>query len=402
MRVKYLLKSVPFYGALLGMVAIYLGDDYFKVHLAQLDMGFLIAILLLCIWILFKAAGAGNEFKWLNNAPSIITTVGIFCTFVGVTIGLLGYNPANPDLSNLLAGLKIAFIPSAYAIFCSIFFKWSAISIEPDDEQVLSQLILSISQRLDDLKTELKHTILDNGVQQLNSNNIEIPPDVTNLLKVLETLKTKIDVKFNLSCNGKEITIDQLEKLQDKKDIDINVNAPGLTESFVSEINKLQNKEVNVSVSGVTESIVKDINLLSNKTVQITIDDKDYKDNIAELNKLANKSVIVVDSDKVQEELTKVLTNNLSGTLTQAQLMERVGNILNTNINATLTQDELTNQFKTLLSAKITGELDLDDAKKTFESYLTNKAGFANPDSYLATISENLDALKLMWVNNNG
>ncbi len=63
---------------------------------------------------------------WHKNAPSIITTLGILCTFIGVSIGLMLFDPNDSSsLNHLLDGLKLAFVPSSIAIFLAIVFKWT-------------------------------------------------------------------------------------------------------------------------------------------------------------------------------------------------------------------------------------------------------------------------------------
>lgn len=66
-----------------------------------------------------------DKHAWYKQAPSLITTLGIFCTFVGITVGLLRFDPSDENSLNfLLGGLKLAFIPSALAVFIAMAFKW--------------------------------------------------------------------------------------------------------------------------------------------------------------------------------------------------------------------------------------------------------------------------------------
>ncbi|PKH04768.1 MotA/TolQ/ExbB proton channel family protein [Moritella sp. Urea-trap-13] len=67
-----------------------------------------------------------NRFPaFVNYTPSLLTTIGIFGTFTGIAIGLLMFDHTNIDgsISELLAGLKTAFITSLFGIFTSILFK---------------------------------------------------------------------------------------------------------------------------------------------------------------------------------------------------------------------------------------------------------------------------------------
>ncbi len=63
--------------------------------------------------------------RFLEIAPNLLTSLGILGTFVGIVIGLLDFDTANIDasISNLLEGLKTAFITSLAGMSASIAFK---------------------------------------------------------------------------------------------------------------------------------------------------------------------------------------------------------------------------------------------------------------------------------------
>lgn len=65
----------------------------------------------------------GHEF--VQYTPTLLTTLGIFGTFVGIVIGLLDFdhNHINESISALLGGLKTAFITSLCGMASSLIFK---------------------------------------------------------------------------------------------------------------------------------------------------------------------------------------------------------------------------------------------------------------------------------------
>lgn len=130
-----IIAVVVFLGCLGGFGYIYYKFNTTNMHLLIFS-GVVFFASIGVIWVQYsKKKNINTKYKWLVNAPSIITTIGICCTFIGVTIGLIDYNPSNADsLNKLLDGLKVAFVPSAYAIICSIAFKWWATVEEPDDD----------------------------------------------------------------------------------------------------------------------------------------------------------------------------------------------------------------------------------------------------------------------------
>lgn len=63
--------------------------------------------------------------EFVNYVPTLLTTLGIFGTFLGIVLGLLDFNQSNIEASipPLLEGLKTAFITSLAGIFTSLVFK---------------------------------------------------------------------------------------------------------------------------------------------------------------------------------------------------------------------------------------------------------------------------------------
>ena len=59
------------------------------------------------------------------HAPAVLASVGILGTFVGIVVGLLGFDPANLDQSieGLLQGLKTAFVSSIAGLLASLVFR---------------------------------------------------------------------------------------------------------------------------------------------------------------------------------------------------------------------------------------------------------------------------------------
>ena len=102
-----------------------------------------------------------NE-KTLTYGPTILTTTGIFATFLGIALGLADFDSSNIQASipNLLAGLKTAFWASVVGVGGALTIKFRHLFIEtnqdgagsgPDGEITasdLAKLLQSIHQAL--------------------------------------------------------------------------------------------------------------------------------------------------------------------------------------------------------------------------------------------------------------
>lgn len=70
-------------------------------------------------------ANKGKHSQFLEYAPTLMTSLGILGTFIGVVIGLLHFDTENIDQSipALLGGLKTAFITSVVGMTAAMFFN---------------------------------------------------------------------------------------------------------------------------------------------------------------------------------------------------------------------------------------------------------------------------------------
>lgn len=171
---------------------------------------------------------------WRKNAPSIITTIGIFCTFLGVTIGLYRFNPDDSDsLHFLLAGLKLAFLPSAFAILIAIIFKWSHSS------QHSNSMLVEFIQKTQDNTDAIKKlsdaiSVLDWQVEYKERLEINIDRN-TELLAILENSLSKMLQYLSEEPKKLEKSIDDMvSSVKNVTEILRNINI-----NLDSEINKL-------------------------------------------------------------------------------------------------------------------------------------------------------------------
>jgi hypothetical protein len=84
----------------------------------------LVLMVIVCALGLFFTKQA-NQVEFVNYVPTLLTTMGIFGTFLGIVLGLLDFNQLDIEASipPLLEGLKTAFITSLAGILFSLLFK---------------------------------------------------------------------------------------------------------------------------------------------------------------------------------------------------------------------------------------------------------------------------------------
>lgn len=72
------------------------------------------------------AISSGTRRSFVDFAPSLLTSVGMFGTFLGIVLGLISFDTKNVDgsIEQLLSGLKTAFLTSIFGMAASIWVKW--------------------------------------------------------------------------------------------------------------------------------------------------------------------------------------------------------------------------------------------------------------------------------------
>jgi translation initiation factor 2 alpha subunit (eIF-2alpha) len=148
---------------------------------------------------------AGRGARFVREVPTLLTSLGILGTFVGIVVGLLHFDPLDIDSSipALLAGLKTAFITSLGGMGGAILFKILSttplltprfVSEEPlnaGPEEILNA-ILDQGRRLDGLRDALTGKDDSSVVGQLILSRQAHTDDSARTRNSLDDLKNAI------------------------------------------------------------------------------------------------------------------------------------------------------------------------------------------------------------------
>ena len=82
-------------------------------------------IVIAMLWLFFIALSKDNRPAW----GSYLVSMGIFGTFLGITVALLSFDAGDVAASvpELLGGMQIAFVSSALGILLSLFLRWQSL-----------------------------------------------------------------------------------------------------------------------------------------------------------------------------------------------------------------------------------------------------------------------------------
>ncbi|MCJ8311798.1 MAG: hypothetical protein HRU38_06015 [Saccharospirillaceae bacterium] len=176
--------------------------------------------------------------KTVQVAPSILTSLGVFGTFLGVALGLSGFDTANIEQSvpSLIEGLKTAFWTSIIgilgAVSIKVRFSIKHIYFEDEDEQIehseLKQIKTLLTLMLEKDNSSAQQSFFDQTQKQLHilSNNLtqyqsEMVDSTTQaLIKALQQVmldfNTKIDEQYGQNFKALNDAVGQMRIWQDK------------------------------------------------------------------------------------------------------------------------------------------------------------------------------------------
>lgn len=119
--------------------------------------------------------------KWIGQLPSVVSTLGVLGTFLGITFGLISFKPDNLDdsIPQLLGGLKMAFFTSLLGMVGSLILN-RLVSRKFDTEKKKSEI---------DMAAEKIVAALKDNHQGLTSIILEGNKNLVGLLSQDETVK---------------------------------------------------------------------------------------------------------------------------------------------------------------------------------------------------------------------
>lgn len=141
----------------------------------------LIVIATIVIWVYINHIKKNDELiqkrRWIENLPSLISTLGVIGTFAGITVGLINFDTGDLDKSIplLLEGLKTAFFTSLAGMIGSLILTRQVSAVFDQKDGGISDINMAageIVKAVKDMSEANKNTIeqLQNLTQQQLNN----------------------------------------------------------------------------------------------------------------------------------------------------------------------------------------------------------------------------------------
>lgn len=141
--------------------------------------------------------------RWIESLPTLISTLGVLGTFLGITIGLIGFN--SEDLDNsipaLLDGLKTAFFTSLAGMISSLILSKVIASYYDKNDKGVSDINIAagiITQSVN----EMRDTLIQSAQQQAGVQ----AAFYNNITSAITQLNQSINVQMNNSNQNLTLT----------------------------------------------------------------------------------------------------------------------------------------------------------------------------------------------------
>ena len=249
--------------------------------------------------------------KWIDQLPSIISTLGVLGTFLGITKGLVSFNTATLDTSIpiLLDGLKTAFFTSLLGMTGSLILN-RIVSAKFDKEQKKSEIEKAARMIIDAMNAnqrELPRLFKDSNenlvstlskdetvkvirqdVEQLKDDLEEIKglsQELRDIVKGLAGLNQEMKTALaNISTSNSSIS-EELPRLRA-----VAVTATASLSAIDNNVNDIEEavSTINTNVSDVTERLETDLEEVKSSLSSIYERQDEIKDTIAEIDIQSN------------------------------------------------------------------------------------------------------------------
>lgn len=244
--------------------------------------------------------------KWIDQLPSIISTLGVLGTFLGITRGLVSFNTATLDLSIpiLLDGLKTAFFTSLLGMTGSLILN-RIVSAKFDKEQKSSDIEKAARMIIDAMNAnqrELPRLFKDSNenlvstlskdetvkvirqdVEQLKDDLEEIKglsQELRDIAKGLSGINQEIKKTLaNVSTSNSSIA-EELPRLRA-----VAVTATASISALDNNVHDIETavSTINTNVADMTERLETDMEEIKSSVSSIYIRQDEIKDAIADI-----------------------------------------------------------------------------------------------------------------------
>lgn len=381
----------------------------------------------------------------IDSLPNVVSALGVLGTFLGITMGLVDFNPSpekiDASISTLLDGLKTAFYTSlagmAGSLILRLFVTDKVFDKEEEGISSAEQASINICKEIQIMSTQMIEAIqASSGAQQqmlaeinaikssqvtfFNSVQTQLGQMNADSIKTMQTnfetlvllgrnqdanisaIKSNVNSQLSETKNFSEVLRNEVKGIENKMTETITLLSNKFDE--FSELLKKSNTEALVEVmKKVTEEFQKQMNQLISRLVQ---------ENFAQLNKSVEKLNVWQQENKAMiSQLTaqyKQMATEFEGTSNHLSVVARdtkllVGDqgklaLLITQLNKVMIDDkkfvEIATKLEQSASLAKDGVMRFDQSNKSLESWIQKHKAFVEEVEKLIAKLDELNKIR--------
>jgi chromosome segregation ATPase len=374
-------------------------EDYLRSMKPEMvtDVFILLMFLSFLLAVIWSKKDVNHAF--VNYAPSLLTSLGILGTFLGIVLGLLEFNTTNVEGSivKLLDGLKVAFITSVIGILGSILIKFlinaNIITPKITENSKIQDLDISDLYNIMNMQNEnlikLQNVLSDNQESSIIGQMKLMRSDITDnnkknneqILILSQHLNTIVELGNyqKESFNGFQFNL--WNKLQDFADM--------LSKSATEQVIEALNSVIKDFNEKLTEQFGENFKQLNNAVIKLVDWQENYKN---QLEQMKNQFDLSVDSmSGMEKSIEQISTHSKS----IPESMSNLEVVINTNQNQVEELNRHLEVFKDMRDKAVEAVPAIkEQVEKTLE-------GFSNASNEIMTsISSSTDKISVTLVQN--
>lgn len=232
--------------------------------------------------------------RWIDQLPALVSTTGVLGTFVGITIGLIGFDTEDiiQSIPTLLSGLSTAFFTSLAGMIGSLLLSRQVNAAFDENEKGISDSTAAAAMVVDEIKSTNQY------LQTLSHDITEMKIDIHDVSKKFDT--TNAIIVDKISPNISEIaTLTKI--LPNIEKLDRNIGELLDSESaVVSQVDEISSNVAKLGEKLHSEVVeIEDCMEKTNKLLSLKFDE------FTDLLKKSNTEALVEVMKKVTEEFQK-------------------------------------------------------------------------------------------------
>ena len=359
----------------------------------------LVVIFVLSGWAYLYISSQNNDQliakrHWIETIPNAISTLGVLGTFLGITVGLVGFDTQDLQTSipQLLNGLKTAFFTSLAGMLGSLLLSKKVNNLYDDvtgGVSDINQAAASICQAVSNLQkasaqqansATVFYNLMQNVIQQISANISKMDANINGLNvaanNIALTLEKSAQSISNIesSTDNMIVTLDEIEQVS-KQDYTISQELNSRIGEITDHTEAMVSTEGEVSekVSKLTEKLHGEVLEIEDKMSDTnTLLERKF-DEFSELLKKNNTEALVEVMKKVTEEFQKQM-NDLISKLVQENFAQLNKSVEKLNIwqqeNKEMIQS-LTSQYKQMADSFENTSTSLNKVKDDTKSLVS-------------------------------